>query len=151
MTSFHPPLSFSKAPGPEAAADASCVLVGEDDNEEEGCGCCCWRFQRGEHEAVGGEGGRMTKAIILKEGGKADTSRNEHERRIRVRMSISEGWESTQVLECKGRVRPERPWKATISRSFLPPLPARHRKWKDTANGAHMQGMRTDMKPNNTL
>jgi len=60
MTSFHPPLSFSKAPGPEAAAEASCVLVVVMEVEE--CGCC-WRFQRGEEEAVEVEGGRMTKAV----------------------------------------------------------------------------------------
>jgi hypothetical protein len=76
LTSFHPPLSFSKAPGPEAAADASCVLE-EGDEEDEGCGCCCWRFQRGEEEAVEGDGVRMTKAVVLKEGSKEGYESNE--------------------------------------------------------------------------
>ena len=39
------------------------LLVVEQGGEEEGCGCCCWRFQRGEEEAVEVEGGRMTKAV----------------------------------------------------------------------------------------
>lgn len=39
------------------------LVVEEGVVEEEGCGCCSWRFHRGEEEAVEEEGGRMTKAV----------------------------------------------------------------------------------------